>query len=398
MRTPVIELIYFNAGGGHRAAAQALAGTIARQQRPWRVRLTHLFEVLDPHQRFQTWTGMAPEDYYNARLARGWTMGLERELKVLQAGIRLLHPQMVKRLRRHWAHSEPDLVVSLVPNFNRAIGESLASTLPGVPFMTVMTDLADLPPSFWIEPSLDAHVVCGTQQAAIQALQCGCAPSRVHQVSGMILRLEFYEPGALDRESVCRELGLDPAQPVGIVMYGGHGSAEMLQVAKVLQGVQLVMLCGHNHRLAARLKALPTGAPRVVLGFTSDIQRWMRIGDFFIGKPGPGSLSEAVQCGLPVVVTRNRSTMPQERFNTDWVLQQGVGLVIRRYSDLPKAMVELTRQMATLKAQVARLRNNGLHEVIALIAEILDASVSVQAESPPQSHDALSPLLPASHA
>ena len=145
VRTPVVELLYFNAGGGHRAAAQALAAIATQQRRPWDVRLTHLFEVLDPQQRFQTWTGMAPEAYYNARLARGWTMGLERELKLLQAGIRVLHPHLVRRLQRHWAECEPDLVVSLVPNFNRAIGQSLASTLPGVPFMTVMTDLADLP-------------------------------------------------------------------------------------------------------------------------------------------------------------------------------------------------------------------------------------------------------------
>jgi hypothetical protein len=53
----------------------------------------------------------------------------------------------------------------------------------------------------------------------------------------------------------------------------------------------------------------------------------MRCADFFIGKPGPGSLSEAVQMGLPVLVTRNAWTMPQERWNTEWVQAQGVGVV-----------------------------------------------------------------------
>ena len=48
-----IDLVYFNAGGGHRAAALALQGAIAQQQRPWNVRLVNLFEVLDSRGRFR---------------------------------------------------------------------------------------------------------------------------------------------------------------------------------------------------------------------------------------------------------------------------------------------------------------------------------------------------------
>ena len=367
-----VELVYFNAGGGHRAAAQALMALARKQQRPWQVRLTHLFEVLDPHRRFQAWTGMAPEAYYNARLARGWTLGLEQELKVLQAGIRVLHPTLVRRLQQHWATSESDLVVSLVPNFNRAIGESLASTLPGVPFMTVLTDLADLPPSFWIEPSVDPHVVCGTARAATQALDAGCRPDHVHRVSGMILRPEFHEPCTIDRDGERQRHGLEPMAMTGVVMFGGHGSAEMLEVAQALPEVPLILLCGHNQRLAARLQAMPARAPRVVVGFTPDVRHWLQLGDFFIGKPGPGSLSEALQCGLPVVLTRNRRTMPQERFNTEWVQQRGLGVVIQRYTELPAAMASLREQMPAWQGRVRAQRNEAAAEVMDLIARLLD--------------------------
>ncbi len=68
-----VGLIYFNAGGGHRAAAQALQAVTAQQQRPWRVRCVNLVHVLDPQGSFQRLTGMAPEDLYNKRLAKGWT-------------------------------------------------------------------------------------------------------------------------------------------------------------------------------------------------------------------------------------------------------------------------------------------------------------------------------------
>jgi hypothetical protein len=189
----LIDLIYFNAGGGHRAAALALRDVIQAQQRPWQVRLVNLMEALDPSGRFTRITGFAPEDLYNMRLARGWTLGLAQELKLLQGMIRLGHATLVRSLEQHWLRTEPDLVVSLVPNFNRALCESVASTLPGVPFVTVLTDLADHPPHFWIEPGQNQHLVCGSAHAQSQARAAGYADRQISLTSGMILRPAFME-------------------------------------------------------------------------------------------------------------------------------------------------------------------------------------------------------------
>jgi len=145
-----IDLVYFKAGGGHLASAQALSSALQAHDPDWRVRLVDLFEVLDPQDRFRRMTGVAPEDWYNRRLARGWTLGMAQELKLLQGMIRLAHPLLTRQLQQHWLRTEPDIVVSLVPNFNRAMYESLDSALPGRPYVTVLTDLADLPPNFWI--------------------------------------------------------------------------------------------------------------------------------------------------------------------------------------------------------------------------------------------------------
>lgn len=79
-----IDLVYFNAGGGHRAAALALQQAITQQGRPWQVRLVDLNRVLDPQSSFRRMLGFDPEQFYNLRLQRGWTLGLAQELKVLQ--------------------------------------------------------------------------------------------------------------------------------------------------------------------------------------------------------------------------------------------------------------------------------------------------------------------------
>ena len=166
-----IDFVYFNAGGGHRSAALALDAVIRELALPWSVRLVNLFEVLDPRDVFGKTTSMKPENYYNARLARGWTLGLGQELKVLQALIRLSHKSLTAQLQRYWQKSKPDMVVSLVPNFNRAMYQALSAARPGAPYVTILTDFADSPPHFWIEPRQAQHLICGTAKAV--ALRVG---------------------------------------------------------------------------------------------------------------------------------------------------------------------------------------------------------------------------------
>ena len=380
MSPKTIDLIYFNAGGGHRASALALEAVLRRQAPSWQVRLVNLFEVLDPQDKFRAITGSGPEDWYNKRLARGWTLGMTQELKLLQAAIRLGHPLLVRQLQQHWLRTEPDLVVSLVPNFNRALYQSVASTLPGVPYVTLLTDLADLPPNFWIEADQPQHFICGTPRAAEQAHMLGHDAARIHTTSGMIIRPEFYQPITVDRAEERSRLGLDPARPTGLVLFGGHGSKAMLGIAQRLATTQLILICGHNKALAARLRQLPQVAPRLVVEFTADIPFYMRLADFFIGKPGPGSISEAVQQGLPVIVVDNAWTMPQERYNAEWVRENGLGVVHGSFRTIDRAVARLLDGFDTFQASVRQVDNRALFEAPEILERILrQASEPVRA-------------------
>lgn len=376
-----VDLIYFNAGGGHRAAALALEQ--AMQDRPWKVRLVNLTEILDSDSRFIKYTGMSPEDIYNKRLATGFTLGLKHELKMLQAMIKLWHWPFVRKLQAHWEKTRPDMVVSLIPNFNRSLCESLALALPGVSYCTVMTDMADYPPHFWIEPDLVQHVICGTEHAAHQALAAGCAPARVHQVSGMILRSSFYDLPPMDRVAVRSLHGLDPHQPVGLVLFGGLGSKAMLDIAKKLPDTPLILMCGKNTTLAQSLRELPARAARLVVEFTPDVAYWMRLADFFIGKPGPGSLSEATHMGLPVIVTRNAWTLPQERWNTEWVEENAIGLVIKSFRDIEAAVADMTSQLPHWQNAVRQRHNRAVFEVMDHLESLLLSKDSVTTDVQP---------------
>ncbi len=146
------DLIYCDAGGGHCAAASALRLVIERQQRPWKASLVNLQEALDPLDIFRKLTGLRLQDIYSLLLKKGWTLGTPQMLPLMQGVIRLYHRPPVRLLEALWRERRPDMVVSLVPHFNRALRESLHRASPATPYVAILTELADYPPHCWIEP------------------------------------------------------------------------------------------------------------------------------------------------------------------------------------------------------------------------------------------------------
>ena len=211
-----LDFIYFDAGGGHRSAAMALQQVIARQRRPWEIRMVNLQEQLDNLDIFRRITGIRLQDYYNLLLKKGWTLGSAELLKGLHVVIRLFQPALVRMLSDFWQVGQPDMAVSLIPNFNRALKLSLESALPGTPLVTILTDLADYPPHFWIERQ-QQYLICGSDRAVAQARELGHQDAFVFRASGMILNPRFYEPAAVDRSTERQRLGLDPQAPTGLV-------------------------------------------------------------------------------------------------------------------------------------------------------------------------------------
>lgn len=377
------DFIYFDAGGGHRSAAMALQQVIAEQGRPWEIRMVNLQEQLDNLDVFRRITGIRLQDYYNLLLKKGWTLGSGELLKGLHIIIRLFQPALVRMLSDFWRAGRPDMVVSLIPNFNRALKLSLEAALPGTPLATILTDIADYPPHFWIERQ-QQHLICGSDRAVAQARELGYKTSRIWRASGMILNPSFYNPIRADRGAERQRIGLDPQLPVGLVLFGGEGSAVMVEIVRRLAAaarpMQLILICGRNEKLAGQLRAMPARIPIFVEGFTREVPYYMHLSDFFIGKPGPGSLSEAVAMNLPVIVERNAWNLPQERYNCDWVREQDIGLVLRNFRGIAGAVDELLEpaNYARMRANAAKLTNRAVFEIPNMLEAILaqDCAIS----------------------
>ena len=81
---------------------------------------------------------------------------------------------------------------------------------------------------------------------------------------------------------------------------------------------------------------------------------------------------------LPVMVERNSWTLPQERYNADWVLEQRAGVVLRSFRETEAGLRELLEpaNFARFRASAAAITNRAVFE----IPEILDGVL--QRESP----------------
>jgi 1,2-diacylglycerol 3-beta-galactosyltransferase len=105
----------------------------------------------------------------------------------------------------------------------------------------------------------------------------------------------------------------------------------------------------------------------------------MQLADFFIGKPGPGSVSEAIEMHLPVIVECNAWTLPQERYNAEWITEKEVGLVLKNFKSIDTAVAKMIEPaaLARYRVNVAALENRAVFEIPEMLHSILQKSRAI---------------------
>jgi 1,2-diacylglycerol 3-beta-galactosyltransferase len=144
------------------------------------------------------------------------------------------------------------------------------------------------------------------------------------------------------------------------------------RIAKALNSADfeatLVVICGRNEELKRDLEAVDWRLPAHIYGFTREMPDFMRAADIMVTKAGPGSISEAFICGLPLLLY---SRLPgQEDGNVDYVVENGAGVwaprvrdalaVLRQWVNDPVAREQAAQASAKLarpdaSRQIARL-------------------------------------------
>ncbi len=333
-----LDFVFFDAGGGHRSAANALKAVIEQQGRPWEIRLVNLQEILDSLDIFRKYTGIRMQDVYNVMLQKGWTLGSAQMTALMHGLIRLYHGGQVRLLTR--------------------ILEAGRARSGGFADPEFQSRLAREPSRHAAGDDLDGP---GRLSSAL-----------LDRTSGSIFDLRHRESGGAGARAGASgrahlsDLGNDFAPELlstgdggsrGGTPQAGPGSGFADRTGAVRRPrverdagnretrdaprAQFIFICGRNKKLAERLRGMQTKFPKYVEEFTSEIPYYMHLSDFFVGKPGPGSISEAIAMRLPVVVERNAWTLPQERYNTEWICEKQVGVVLPSFRAIDAGLREL---------------------------------------------------------
>ena len=174
-------------------------------------------------------------------------------------------------------------------------------------------------------------------------------------------------------------LGLAPDLTTLLVSPGGFGvgpvEALIRAVHQIRHPIQIVVICGRNTRLEARLKEFPEiRHPMKVVGFTTEMDNWMAASDLLVGKAGGLTSSEALARGLVLVIV---NPIPgQEERNTDHFLEEGVAL---RCNNLPAldykidALLSDGERFSRMQQAAKRLgRPHAASEIVSIVLQRID--------------------------
>jgi processive 1,2-diacylglycerol beta-glucosyltransferase len=194
--------------------------------------------------------------------------------------------------------------------------------------------------AMWLCRTVDRYFVA-LPEAAEYLARIGVPPDNV-RVTGIPVDPAFAMP--LDRTEARNYFALDPQATTILVATGGYGVGPVEQLVGSLLGLQrpwqIVAIAGKGDKVRRKLASmaevagkLPGGKSRLhVVGFTTEMDRYMAAADLLVGKAGGLTSSEAMSRSLPMALIE---PIPgQEERNADHLLEAGAAI---RCNNLPAA-------------------------------------------------------------
>jgi 1,2-diacylglycerol 3-beta-galactosyltransferase len=332
-KRPHILFLFSDTGGGHRSATEAI---IEALQLEYDERITtqmvDIFGDFAPRP-----LNYLPKWYpYMVRFPEVWgasynlSNGSRRARVIVEGAYPYVRRSLHKVIRQYPA----DMIVSLHPLANDPFLHALGKDRP--PFITVVTDLVTTH-VLWYHNGVDLCLV-PTEAARQRGLLANMKPEQV-RVVGLPVADRFCQPSG-DKNFLRQQLGWPQDHLIVLLVGGGEGMGPLektaLAIAEANLPISLVIIAGRNVELKERLEAHPWPMPTLVYGFVHEMPDFMRSADILVTKAGPGTISEALNAGLPMILY---SRLPgQEDGNVDYVISEGVGVWAPKTSYIVSAL------------------------------------------------------------
>lgn len=356
-----ILFLFSDTGGGHRSAAEAIIEALHHEfGERVATEMVDIFREAAPRP-----LNHMPDWYPKMVLVpQAWGAGFylsngRGRYHIISAGA---FPYVYKSIQKTLSRHTCDLIVSVHPLANLPFLWTMGKNRP--PFVTVVTDLVSAHAS-WFNRRVDLCIV-PTEIARQHALRNGLPPEKV-EVIGLPVARGFCQPEG-DKQQAREKLELPPEMKLILLIGGGEGMGPIEEIARAIDAAELsaglVIITGRNQALKQRLEMISWRRPTFVLGFVRNMPDYMLAADILVSKAGPGTITEALNVGLPIILY---SRLPgQESGNVEYVVGEGAGIwaptperiitALKRWLDHPALLHEATRNARCLARPQAALQ------------------------------------------
>jgi 1,2-diacylglycerol 3-beta-galactosyltransferase len=333
-----VLILMSDTGGGHRSAAEAIAEGL-EYITPGEFDV-QLFDFIADGTSFplnRAGRLYRPAVTYSGPLW-GWFWRTSDDGRRTGFLLNLFIPWARSRLTQLLRQTRPQAIVSVHSLSNHLAVQAVRELDKPIPVITLVTDLVRAHVS-WFCPGVTLCIVPG-HAARQRALACGLSPQKI-KVVGLPVGLRFGQD--FGRKSDLKgKLGLRPDLPALLLVGGGEGMGKVFRIARAIAEArlpaQLLVVTGRNRSLRQRLQRVDWEIPTTVLGFAENMPQLMATSEVIITKAGPATISEAITCGLPILIS---GAIPyQEELNVAYVTENGIG----QLAEDPGEIADLLRE------------------------------------------------------
>jgi 1,2-diacylglycerol 3-beta-galactosyltransferase len=320
-KIPHIVFLFSDTGGGHRSAAEAILEAMSSEfPGKMTAELVDIFKDYAP-----TPLNRAASIYPPlSRMPEMWGLGYKLSDGARQARTftTLVWPYIRRASKKLVRENKCDLIVSVHPFANSPVLRAIQNDHQN--FITVVTDMVSTH-AFWYDNRANL-VVVPTAEAKERGICYGVDPEKIH-VIGLPVAERFCHPPS-DKKIVRKELNWSEDLPVILLVGGGEGMGPLEKIAHAINDsglkASMAIVCGRNAKLKTTLETYHWQIPTHIYGFTRDMPNFMAAADILVTKAGPGTISEALIAGLPIIIY---SRLPgQEDGNVFYVVNQKAGV------------------------------------------------------------------------
>jgi len=334
-KKPHILFLFSDTGGGHRSAADAIIEAIHLEYGD-----AFTTEMLDFFKSHAPLPFNKMPDWYPDMVRAPQLWGLSFKMSDGRVRARAITASMwpyVGRAAREIVREHPaDLIVTVHPLATTIILKALGRNRP--PFITVVTDMVTAH-ALWYDQRADLTLV-PTETARQRAIEYTMSPEKV-RVVGQPVAQRYCVPAG-DKDVLREKLGWERDKTIALLVGGGEGMGPLGKTARAIDAsglnMALAIVAGRNQRLKRHLESYDWQIPVHIYGFTHELPDFMRAADVLVTKAGPGTIAEALNAGLPIILY---AKLPgQEDGNVTFVVDERVGV----WAPHPQRVVETLRK------------------------------------------------------